>query len=774
MSTIRAGYTGRDVHIKSQTASPLSTLHSNLEAIFTKFDKECRGSIVAQDLFPILNIFEREQGVILLDSEPKGLLQKFCAKNAEIELTPEDLYRLISQLSALPLSSDTTPNRSAVKGRRSATAPRPHSTLGFAHAHSPLASRQRTAPVTRALSTRKAAAEADKKRDIYVLPILSGFEDQRAHSMYSIEGACVESCSHFHLHKEITSRFTGEPTSYRDSLTEPYDRENLDRPHPAEKDFSSPGMNSNDAASQIGNLTRITLALNKRLQQTEKNLTLSVRQHEERISELQGRVDDMKVQLTARRREIQEYKSNERAQLQQICMLESEIGSISRVLSHHKNLYSDLRLQYDEKKEETEKLQLQLRFREDELLKGEMHLEHYAIGQKRYQQERAAFEAHISKLEQEISFAQILEHEVDELKEENQYLRGVVDGLRQDLDDALKGAGIQTLNTLSHDYQQISEVENEKNLHLELSTSEECSRTIGPTLECSEPREQESSYITYLKYQNQLFKNETEDASRKWKQAIHQLQGIKKSVALERQILQDEIDRLRKLARAPGAHQIAFQSIAASELCIITHNSNTDDDKAPHSTSGKRLGLENTQMHQEEFHQKLEAEYQKLINDFNVQESIIHQLLSEPANYVQTAQEFVTPIEILHRISAPRQSIARRPYGAISNPLKETEEMHSSDPLIVQLASKTRGHGTVVVILYTLVVYILGIVTSMFLQQPILDNRAKPIGITNSTALTWYPEHQQEQRQPPTQPLNYLIYWFQALAQGDELIQVPT
>ncbi|ORX96195.1 hypothetical protein K493DRAFT_407320 [Basidiobolus meristosporus CBS 931.73] len=790
MSTTRTQNTEVEIRKKVDPTSTLSNLHSNLEAIFTKFDQDNRGSIVARDLFPILDIFEREQGVELLDSEPKKLLQKFCLKNAELELSPQDLYRLISQLSAPPPSPNTSSSpKTPVRNNRPSTIPRPHTTLGFAHPLSPLSSRQRTTPVTRTLSTRKAAAEVDKRRDAYAaVPTLSDFEGEDS---YLFERSVNRNSAKSKFDKASPTK-SPKSLRYSRSFMELYGNDILDDSFLGdEKSFEGFGgddfgINSKDAVSQIGHLSRISLELNKRLHQTEKNLTLSVRQHEERISELQSRVDDMKTELTVKKREIQEYKGNEKAHLQQIVMLESEIVSISRVLSHHKNLYSDLRRQYDEKREETEKIQHLLRLREEELFKSELELEGLAMEQKKYQQERTAFETHVSRLEQEVAFAQTLEQEVEELKDENQHLRDVVDRLRHDLDDAIKGVN-KPVNVSFKELEEVSAVESEKNLHFELSSLLDDSASgifsnsadddqVLPVLESD--HEPNRSYIAFLESQNTLFKTEAKDASQKLQKAVNQLQEAKKASALERQSLQEEIDRLRSNANTSATREAGVQCERQ-----IPSEAQTDEalpSKVGLSTksqlAGKQLESEADRVLDEEsdeFHQNLETEYQKLIGKFNAQELLIQELLSHSDNRDQASG---SSTGVLQRVSPPRENPLRRRLDApasTSKSPKGLDRLDSSDTTLV----KTRGSGTVTVILYTLVVYILGILTTMFLQQPMLDQKVERISNANGTTVVWYPEHttnQQEQQQPRTRPLEYLIYWFQTLAQDDELVQVPT
>lgn len=63
---------------------------------------------------------------------------------------------------------------------------------------------------------------------------------------------------------------------------------------------------------------RRSLKLTQRLKSSERSLASMARDNEDRIVQLQNRVDDMNSEVAKQRKEIQEYKGKERNSLEQI------------------------------------------------------------------------------------------------------------------------------------------------------------------------------------------------------------------------------------------------------------------------------------------------------------------------------------------------------------------------------------------------------------------------------------------------------------------------
>ncbi|KAI8991078.1 hypothetical protein BDF20DRAFT_21016 [Mycotypha africana] len=81
----------------------------------------------------------------------------------------------------------------------------------------------------------------------------------------------------------------------------------------------------------IAKYYRRSVQLTEQLKSSERNLLASIaRDNEDRIVQLQNKVDDMSVEVAKQKKEIQEYKGKEKNGLEQISALETHILSIQR------------------------------------------------------------------------------------------------------------------------------------------------------------------------------------------------------------------------------------------------------------------------------------------------------------------------------------------------------------------------------------------------------------------------------------------------------------
>jgi myosin heavy subunit len=194
-----------------------------------------------------------------------------------------------------------------------------------------------------------------------------------------------------------------------------------------------------DPALQLSKLYRHTVDLTKRLKDSERHLASVARQHEDRIEELQHKLDETKADLQAKKREIQDHKSKEKISSHQIFALEGEIQKIQKNLSDQKNLYSHLKKQYEDKYEEAEKLSNIIKLKEEELARTERNLTFFAAEERKWNGERERLENAISKLEQDVTSSQNSELELEQQRMENLHLKETIDKLKLDLDEIRSG-----------------------------------------------------------------------------------------------------------------------------------------------------------------------------------------------------------------------------------------------------------------------------------------------------------------------------------------------
>ncbi|KAK9729383.1 hypothetical protein K7432_000266 [Basidiobolus ranarum] len=760
-----------------------NSLQANLKAIFTRFDYDNKGTIVAEDLFPILDLFEREQGISLLDAEPKGLLNKFCQKNSDLELSAEDLHRLISQLSS-PLNI-----RTPSKSPRIST-PRSHSALGFVHPLSPLSSRKRTTPIiSKTISTKKVAVSSLRRRSLSQSGFpsrlffdkeerkLSPHFSNTSHSIIEEDnpGSVIYSRSLF-LSDSADSLDSPRQLDMIDKIKTPksarHYRDTIEswreRSYEAsswissasEGDVSYEGLEGEKArleferdedlsSLQISHLNRITVDLNKRLRQAEKSLNFSVHQHEDRISDLQHRIDDMHNELVIKKRDIQELKGHEKTHLAQINMLESEVVSVSRLLTHHKNMYSDLKRQCEEKKAENENFQQQLRYKEKELCEAEAELLTFASEQKKFQEERTTLEKHIARLENEVRFAQTLETEVNELQEENHYLRNVVENLRNDLDDAIKG-----IHNSSGRESEMHSYQRGENLHSELApllqkNSDQSKHTqIVPDSDQRENLDLNSTikYANALVDENNFFKSQVDDATQKWMDALEQLQQAKSSVKEEREALLAEIEHLRNPIQVPVSHQdmitqcdllsVTDSLVDASVQYEYPENLEEAIDTTPNAiapcTTKLVVNLEE--------HQLLENSYQKLTKEFDSQKTIINELLTlndSQAHTVSAASKYDTNT-VGHTLGGHSQTLLK-------------------------------------LIMYTLMIFVLGILSSIILSNlSFYTESTNALEDSYMDTSSWMTQVSNEIYHSNTSAFKFITQWFNIFSDDNDMVQIPT
>ncbi|PKY49532.1 hypothetical protein RhiirA4_323293, partial [Rhizophagus irregularis] len=199
-----------------------------------------------------------------------------------------------------------------------------------------------------------------------------------------------------------------------------------------------------DPAVQLSRLYRHTVDLTKRLKESERHLASVARQHEDRIEELQHKLDETKADLATKKREIQDHKSKEKTNLHQISALEGEIQKVGKNLSSQKQLYSHLKRQYEEQCEEAEKLKDLVRIKEEELSNTERNLTFFSMERRAWTEDRERLESALIKLEKNAEAAQQHENELVRQRDENLYLKETIDKLKLDLEEIRSSKGLNT------------------------------------------------------------------------------------------------------------------------------------------------------------------------------------------------------------------------------------------------------------------------------------------------------------------------------------------
>ncbi|KIJ51491.1 hypothetical protein M422DRAFT_58957 [Sphaerobolus stellatus SS14] len=175
--------------------------------------------------------------------------------------------------------------------------------------------------------------------------------------------------------------------------------------------------------------------LARRAMEAEKNLQNRLADHEMEIEDLQSKLDELKSELTATKREEKELRNKERQNIQQIQLLESELAKLQKALDSSKGLYQNLNKQYVEQCSESEKLRNALRQKDLDIknLEDLGHMQQLELI--KWGQQREAMEAAHTLMEQDLVIARHAQSELDDQKQENLVLKETIDRLRFDLDE---------------------------------------------------------------------------------------------------------------------------------------------------------------------------------------------------------------------------------------------------------------------------------------------------------------------------------------------------
>ncbi|KAF9492296.1 hypothetical protein BDN71DRAFT_1396851 [Pleurotus eryngii] len=198
-------------------------------------------------------------------------------------------------------------------------------------------------------------------------------------------------------------------------------------------------------------LQRENNELKKKLLEAESTLQNRLVEHDMELEELQAKLDEMRSELNAAKREEKELRSKERQNSTQIAMLESEISKVSDQLRNAKDTYSSLQRQYQEQCSASERYRDDLRKREETIrnLKDAVGLHEHDTS--KWAREQQHYEERISQLDAELAIANQLQAELDAQKQENMTLKETIDRLHFELDEqrnvTIQGATVGANNS---------------------------------------------------------------------------------------------------------------------------------------------------------------------------------------------------------------------------------------------------------------------------------------------------------------------------------------
>ncbi|KAI7874665.1 hypothetical protein K492DRAFT_240730 [Lichtheimia hyalospora FSU 10163] len=201
-----------------------------------------------------------------------------------------------------------------------------------------------------------------------------------------------------------------------------------------------PQLHNNDDQSSDNELLekeakryRRSIQLTRSIRRSERNLASLTRENEDRIVQLQSRVDDMNSQVARQKHEIQEYKKKESTSLQQIDALEAHIASIESTETNQKIMYRSMKKLYNEKCLEAQELHDMLHqkarvLEETERLCQSINNEFHHL-----KHEKSKLLSMQSTLERELASSRFTHVQLEEQRSENQRLKEIIGGLQSNL-----------------------------------------------------------------------------------------------------------------------------------------------------------------------------------------------------------------------------------------------------------------------------------------------------------------------------------------------------
>ncbi|KAF0359083.1 annexin family protein [Gigaspora margarita] len=676
------------------------SLKTQLEQMFAPFDKSGLGRIASQDLFKIIETFESEQKTILLKDEDRSSLQLFCEQNPDMEVSVDDVLQLVTKLKTPQLNVTASPSPSS-------NVSEPPKKIKFGGSLRPNPHRSRTHKNTESLYN----TETDREESYGSSSIsTTARSNRRMSSNYydSHSGVLGSSFSKPHYDTSDDHEMSFEGSGGFDEVS------------------SLLPQTTDDPAVQLSRLYRHTVDLTKRLKESERHLASVARQHEDRIEELQHKLEETKADLVAKKREIQDHKNKEKTNIHQITALEGEVQRIGKDLSGQMQLYHQLKRQYEEQREEAEKLKDLVKIKEEELHNTQRNLNYMSSEEKKWLDNRERLEHALSKLEQDLASAQASEIALEEQRNENMHLKETIDKLKLDLEEIRTGRA-------KSEFDVVDEVGSGKNLLGELADTALAS--------ISEEQQGSDSNTDDLRRSNKELRlhNKTNDVEPSYSQ-----HG-------------GEVEKSR------GADDHARRSNSQRSV----RRQITDSGNVSRNSTGSR---------------DVESQYQILSSELGVQYALIEGILRNrdlPSPHDRRDRQIRNSLDgdsadlrRLSRQSSSRKNRRKANHVAEIEPPSEradTQNNQSSRALVTRNSDMNVAqrnamvNNTVTIALYTLVIYFFGIITSVF----VLDNNQGP------AYSDWLPYEVVKDDSWTARSMEIILYWVENLL-NDGNMRVPT
>ncbi|KZS92535.1 hypothetical protein SISNIDRAFT_550525 [Sistotremastrum niveocremeum HHB9708] len=208
-----------------------------------------------------------------------------------------------------------------------------------------------------------------------------------------------------------------------------------------------PSMPSSLTHAQEEDLRRNIADLERRLTQSNQNLSRQEADFDSEVIRLQDRIDEQKAELVTLNREKHDLDAKERAGTQQIQKLEEEIAKVQRSLDNTKVQYANLQRQYQEQCAESEKYRNTLRVRDDDIKRAKDLNDRQAQDLTKLHADLKTAEESRSQLQAEVALLREAADSLELQKQENLLLKETIDRMRFELDELTNSSSAAAMGT---------------------------------------------------------------------------------------------------------------------------------------------------------------------------------------------------------------------------------------------------------------------------------------------------------------------------------------
>ncbi|KAG0169281.1 hypothetical protein DFQ29_009743, partial [Apophysomyces sp. BC1021] len=366
-----------------------------LEELCKLINKNPRGTATLEEWMNIIESSEESSQMLMMTKELKDAIEPFRTKDKDLELTPTDFLNLLKLIE-----TRNTDTYSADGHMDNATPPAQFPLPESSTSATMLASRQRSSDLLshyvtrpRLTTSRRSEQIDDRDENSNISANLDDYSASEGHPSY-------------------------ENTNYNISHLIQYQQQ------------------QRVAESRAEEQHRQVQELRRQLHESHSRYDDITKDYNDRVVRLEQRLEAMKQEIISQKHAMSQQQNTEQYLQKQIATLEHQMKQIESEKSKLTRACDDLKYDSTVKDDDMFKLREALSEKQEQLRRVETELIHTQEEMKRRTLEHKELLYLHRQLEEELEGSHNLQKEYDELQNENENLKNIVDRLKFDLDEA--------------------------------------------------------------------------------------------------------------------------------------------------------------------------------------------------------------------------------------------------------------------------------------------------------------------------------------------------